>query len=380
MKIKSKLTIMTLTGLLTSLCFADTVKLFTSTVTPKDTNWDFWQQDQPEDVNENAIYHCMFDGASGHSDYQPEHPIDGNVDGVYTTMSMGDPCAPITNQSIGVSGTSPIEFPNDQRDTRVSALFNLTKVMQLNSTPNDINECKFKWSIDYVMPWAGSQTYLQAPTTLYVGVFAADKQNYWRSDLDGNDLPTTDINDLQDEFDPNGASILYAEKAVDIRVDDSPWAPGEPNQPLTNWYLEQEQYGNQFYEVGFTQEVKDLIASDPDKYADPNTAFIGFTIRASLDGESVYLSMDATITRHGVEPIPPTLEIDVTTYIGDFNADGIVNFLDFGIFAKSWLSGIGDESWDFKCNLDNSGSSENIIDFADLNVFCENWLEGSYGQ
>ena len=302
------------------MCNAETVELFTDTTNSGDSNWDFWQQD----VSEKAIYHCMFDGANGHSDYQPENLIDGNVDGVYTTMSMGSGGL-LINQSMGVSGTSPIEFPDDQRDTRLSALFNLTDIMQLNSNPEDINECKFKWSIDYVMPWAGSTTYLQAPTTLYVSIFAADQQNYWRSDLDGNDLTTTDIDDLQDEFDPNGYGILYVEKVVDICVDDGPWESGI--QPLTNWYIEQN--GVQFYELDFTQEIKDLIASDPEKYTDPNTAFIGFTIRASLDGESVYLSMDAR-DRLAQNPIPPTLEIDVTTYIGDFNADGVVNLIDFG--------------------------------------------------
>ncbi len=360
--------------LLCHICSAETVDLFTDTTNSGDSNWDVWQQDQGDTIQEDAIYLGIFDGASGHSDYQPEYPIDGNVDGVYTTMAMG-PGGLMINQSLGVSGTSPIEFPNDQRDTRATALFNMTKIMELNSNPADINECTFKWSIDYVMPWAGSTTYLQAPTTLYVGIFAADMQNFWRADLDGDDYPTTDINDLQNEFDPNEAGILYIEKVLDLRVDNGPWGPGP--QPLTNWYIEQN--GVQFYEVDFTQEVKDLIASDPEKYADPNTAFLGFTIRASLDGESVYLSMDAR-DRLAQNPIPPTLEIDITTYIGDFNADGIVNLLDFSIFAKSWLSEKSDPEWNSKCNLDNSGISEDVIDIADLNVFCENWLEGENNQ
>ena len=352
-------------------CRADSIKLFTSTLNSGDSNWDFWQQDQAETVREDAIYLGMYDGASGHSDYQPECPIDGFIDGVYSTLSMG-PGGALIHQSLGVSGTNPDEFPDDQRDTRAAALFNLTKLRQLNSNPADINECKFKWSIDYVMPWAGSTTYLQAPTTLYVGLFAAAKQNFWRSDLDGDEYPATDLNDLQDEFDPGGAGILYLEKVVDIRVDDGPWGAGL--QPLTNWYIEQN--GVQFYEADFTQEVRDLIASCPDKYADPNTAFVGFTIRASLDGESVYLSMDAQ-NRLNDHPIPPMLEIDVTTYIGDFNADGIVNLPDFGIFAENWIRYANDENWNSKCNLDNSGFSQDVIDLADLAVLSENWLRGA---
>jgi hypothetical protein len=371
-------------GCWASLCAAETISLYTKTggygVADQDSNWDYWQQDQGEDIHEDAIYLGMFDGASGHPDYQPEYPIDGNVDGVYTTMSMGPQGSP-TQQSLGVSGTSPVEFPNNQRDTRTAALFNLTDVMELNSNPDDINQCKFKWSIDYVMPWAGSTYYLQAPTTVYVGIYLANKQNYWWQYIDGDDEPNTPIIELQDEFDPAGAGILYVEKSIDIRVDDGPWGPGI--QPLTNWYIENaalgEKYGVQFYELDFTSELKDLVASNAVKFADPNTAFVGFTMRTSLDGEAVYLSLDATM-RLDQNPIPPTLEIDVTTYIGDFNADGIVNLLDFSIFAKSWLSEKSDPEWNSKCNLDNSGMSEDVIDIADLNVFCENWLEGANDQ
>lgn len=279
------------------------IELYTSTSEPEDSNWDVWQQDQDEDIHEDAIYLGMFDGASGHTDYQPESTIDGFVDGVYTTMSMG-PGGMMVSQSLGVSGTNPGEFPDDQRNTRAAALFNLTKVMDRSSNPEDINKCKFRWSIDYVMPWAGSTIYLQAPTTLYVDIYAADMQNYWSETIDGNDLHSTGIGELQDEFDPNSAGILYAEKTVDIRVDNGPWCEGI--QPLTNWYIEQN--GVQFYDVDVTEEVKELIIADPNKYADPNTAFIGFTISSSLDGESVYLSMDAR-DRLDQNPIPPTLEV-----------------------------------------------------------------------
>ncbi len=374
MKIKLIITMIVASFVFTGFCNAEIVKLLTSTVSPEDTNWDFWQQDQNEIVQEDAIYLGMFDGASGHSNSQPDYPTDGNVDGVYSTLSMG-PGGAMINQSLGVSGTDPNEFPDNQRDTRVSALMNISKVIQLNSNPQDINECKFKWSIDYVMRWTGGSTYLMAPTTLYVEIFPADKQNYWRSDLDGNDLPTTDINDLQDEFDPNGAGITYAEKVVDIRVNNGPWGSGL--QPLTNWYIQEN--GVQFYEVDVTAEVADLIAADPNKYADPNTAFIGFTIRASLDGESVYLSMDAR-DRLDQNPIPPTFEIDVNTYIGDFSANGIVNLKDFAIFAKSWLSEPGDNNWNAKCDLDNTGYSKDLIDCGDFQIFCVNWLDSAEGD
>ena len=354
---------------LAQICSAETVSLYTDVSTFGDSNWDYWQQDQSERIQEDAIYLGMYDGANGHSNYQPEYPADGSVDGLYSTMSMGAGGAAIY-QSLGVSGTDPEEFPYDQRDTRMACLFNLTKIMELNSNPSDINDCKFKWSIDYVMPWAGSTTYLMAPTTLYIGIYSALQQNYWRSDIDGDDFVSTDMNDLQNEFDPN--ELLYVEKEFDLCVDNGPWGVGI--QPLTNWYIEQ--YGVQFYEVDFTEEVKELLALEPEKYSDPNTAFIGITVRCSLDGESVYLSMDAQ-NRLSQNPIPPTFEIELTTYTGDFNADGSVNLSDFDIFAVYWQSEINDANYNSKCNLDDDGSSQGRIDIADLRVLVENWLDAA---
>jgi hypothetical protein len=342
----------------------DYLNLFTSTSISGDSNWDVWQDDQAKNIIQNAIYLGMYDGAAGHSSDNPDSLIDGCVDGVYTTMSMGQGGLAI-NQSLGVSGTNPDEFPDNQRDTRAAALFNVTKLMETNSNPDDIRECKFKWCIDYVMPWSGSTTYLQAPTMLYVDIYAADMQNYWNSSLDGNNLPSTDINDLQDEFDPNSAGTLLAEKVIDIRVDDGPWGSG--TQPLTNWYIEQN--GVQFYEIDVTKEIKELIASDPNKYKDPNTAFVGFTIRASLDGESFYLSMDAC-DRLEQNPIPPTLEINTVTHAGDFNSDGFIDLYDLEILMNSWLSTALDSNWNAECNLNNSGESKDFIDYSDLFEFC----------
>lgn len=357
------------------LCAAETISLYTKTSytgdPDQDSNWDYWQQDQGKEIREDAIYLGMYDGANGHPDYQPGVFIDGLVDGVYSTLSMG-PTGAATNQSLGVSGTSPEEFVNNQRDTRTAALFNLKRVMDLNCNPKDINECKFKWSIDYVMPWAGSTTYLQAPTTLYVGIYLAEKQNYWRQFLDGPAEPNTPIDELQDEFDPYGAGILYVEKTIDIMVNDGPWGPGL--QPLTNWIIEQ--YGVQFYECDFTSEFKDIIEANPEKFADMDSAFVGFTMRSSLDGEAVYLSLDATM-RQNQNPIPPTLQVDVTTYVGDISADGTVNMADFAAFARCWRCTTSDDNYNAKCNLDKSGLSANVIDHSDLIIFCANWLEGA---
>ena len=67
----------------------------------QDSNWDWWQWPDPNEqwdpnvhqdhnnVVEDAIYLCVFDGASGHDMSQPDWPIDGNVDGCYSTLYMG---------------------------------------------------------------------------------------------------------------------------------------------------------------------------------------------------------------------------------------------------------------------------------------------------
>lgn len=360
--------ISTISLVLCSVVSADSLSLYTGTrdsdpCSLNDSNWDWWQQDQGPDVLEDSIYLCMFDGASSHDDYQPEAIIDGLVDGTYSTLSMG-PGGQFVHQSLGVSGTSPIEFPNNQRDTRATALVNLSKVMDINDNAGAIQKCVFRWSIDYVMPWTGTSLYLQAPTTLYISIFPAEKQNYWQHPPDDASEPNTPISDLQNEFDPNGTGILFAEKAFDLTVDDGPWGPGI--QPLTNWYIEQN--GVQFYEMDFSSELRQIVANNPEKFSDPCSAFVGFTIRASLDGEAVYLSMDAR-DRTDQLPIPPTLDIQVAKYLGNLDDDSDVELMDFALFSQQWLQSEGLLTAD----LDVSGT----VDIIDLSLFCKNWLTGT---
>jgi gluconolactonase len=57
---------------------------------------------------------------------------------------------------------------------------------------------------------------------------------------------------------------------------------------------------------------------------------------------------------------------------GDFNIDGVVNFIDFAKFASAWRSEPGDGNWDADCDI--SLPSDNIINEKDLAIFCVNWL------
>ncbi len=52
----------------------------------------------------------------------------------------------------------------------------------------------------------------------------------------------------------------------------------------------------------------------------------------------------------------------------DYTNDGIVNFIDFAIFANAWQTQ----------NPNISLDGDNDVDIYDLKIFCENWLQQSY--
>ena len=58
----------------------------------------------------------------------------------------------------------------------------------------------------------------------------------------------------------------------------------------------------------------------------------------------------------------------------DGNGDGVVNYVDFAIFSKAWLSENDpcDDNWNPVCNI--SEITDNVIDANDLIVFAEEWL------
>jgi hypothetical protein len=62
------------------------------------------------------------------------------------------------------------------------------------------------------------------------------------------------------------------------------------------------------------------------------------------------------------------------TFSSDFNGDGVVDFYDFAIIAKAWLSKAGELNWNPVCDI--SEPEDNTIDWSDLAVFVQNWLAG----
>jgi hypothetical protein len=61
-------------------------------------------------------------------------------------------------------------------------------------------------------------------------------------------------------------------------------------------------------------------------------------------------------------------------FLGDFEPDGDVDFVDFAVFAPAWLSAKGGQNWNPACDI--SDPNDGIINTFDLAVFCDQWLKG----
>jgi hypothetical protein len=61
-------------------------------------------------------------------------------------------------------------------------------------------------------------------------------------------------------------------------------------------------------------------------------------------------------------------------YMGDFDYNCTVDFVDLSIFGLAWTSQPGDFNWDFACNINIP--ADNVIDKLDLAAFADNWLAG----
>jgi len=64
-------------------------------------------------------------------------------------------------------------------------------------------------------------------------------------------------------------------------------------------------------------------------------------------------------------------DADNPSPVGDINFDCGVDFVDFSIFALSWLTNYGEPGWNINSNLYHADST---IDTSDINVLGENWL------
>jgi len=59
-------------------------------------------------------------------------------------------------------------------------------------------------------------------------------------------------------------------------------------------------------------------------------------------------------------------------YMGDLDYNCSVDFFDFSIFGKAWMTQQGDSGWDWTCDL--SDPTNDYIDWHDVAIICDNWL------
>ena len=79
----------------------------------------------------------------------------------------------------------------------------------------------------------------------------------------------------------------------------------------------------------------------------------------------------------GQDPPSLTYEFIRTPIVGDIapeGGDGIVDFLDFAIFADAWLATPASGNWNPKADLAPPENPDGKVDFRDLIVFTEDWL------
>jgi hypothetical protein len=107
-----------------------------------------------------------------------------------------------------------------------------------------------------------------------------------------------------------------------------------------------------------------------------------YTTELDADGEP---RVDGTLVDRGADEAyscdDDLTEDDVYNSL-DFNADGLVNFSEYAVFAAAWLSydpvqytdpNLTD-NWNATCNFDDDGDSQYVIDLDDFGVFSDNWL------
>ena len=59
-------------------------------------------------------------------------------------------------------------------------------------------------------------------------------------------------------------------------------------------------------------------------------------------------------------------------YMGDLDYSCSVDFFDFSIFGRAWMTQQGDPDWDWACDI--SDPPDDYIDWRDLAILCDNWL------
>jgi hypothetical protein len=126
---------------------------------------------------------------------------------------------------------------------------------------------------------------------------------------------------------------------------------------------------------------------------DRGNPFLDYSMQVDIDGEGLdrkygeYVDVGADEVYNCDDEY--VSEADVYNEL-DWNADGIVNWVEFRAFSAAWLSHSGQDpawladpnlvdpnliaAWNPMCNLADMGTSQYVIDLADLEIFLEDWL------
>ncbi|HPD47769.1 MAG TPA: hypothetical protein P5279_14225 [Anaerohalosphaeraceae bacterium] len=151
-------------------------------------------------------------------------------------------------------------------------------------------------------------------------------------------------------------------------------------------------------EPGFAYQVDPNGAPDPNNYhlradsicIDRASPFLDYIGQVDIDGEGLdrkygdYVDVGADEVYDCFDDYLSDADVRNDR---DFDADGLVNLVDFSVFSHAWLSRspyeYGDPNladpnaiakWNTECNLADTGSSQYVIDLADLTMFVEDWL------
>lgn len=188
----------------------------------------------------------------------------------------------------------------------------------------------------------------------------------------------TDLDlELTDRIDLNYGLLGWA-KGTDIGVDMN--EPGPPAIVNTeNSFLQTGNYltGRGLFEYSFF-----LVGAGTIDLSTMEPVFSDMTGFVSQDGTTITLQMDIDIeyplevegTPLGTAWIQGTVvaRAEVFWSPADLFSDGLVNFLDFAVFAAGWPYTLGDPQYNPNCDLHNP--PDGLINAKDLAVFAESWL------
>ena len=118
-------------------------------------------------------------------------------------------------------------------------------------------------------------------------------------------------------------------------------------------------------QINFQFGPSALGAGLHDTYPPPEYSSAGADLSMQITSMDVPDGITWTSDSGVFKTIPKCLKADL-------NCDGIVDFIDYAIFAAAWLSEPGQDNWNPACDISNP--ADNIINIFDLDVFCDYWL------